>query len=209
MKKQYMPAAILNKLSSYTGDRDILSFSGQDDPSLDFRNGNNFFDLTSEDVLAFQITNSNSAIRSMYLNPGIVRNLKGTIANGTFAAIDDTGSDTSLTFTAVSPTASATKLLAYTYKNATACLRWKYVSTNVSAQSNLTITVVEQDLVIDAAPVTKYLIDVYNPDAYHDQVQFAKLALHFDDQTQTAIQIAGDSTITFFLEIIFSFSLLF
>jgi hypothetical protein len=182
-----------DEYSGYTGvNDDFLDFGGEAANLLSAVEGHNY---------TFTIVNAKSSTLDFYFNPSL-RNrnsdntlAKGTIREGVFAAINDAGTDTSLTGTGDSY-GTLDFLRRFVEKNPTYVKAFQIQSTTATGIAQMVVSVQE------VSPFKQLQARQLKPTMYQDQNMFNDKVINipagFDlnDQCEVRMKIAGATTLT-------------
>jgi len=190
------------KESGYTGNGAMEYYTGFGDSSLQF-NGDAGASLlnTGEGAEPFvlEVVNANSSSRSFYLSQGLLytrgAESAGQLKTGAFAAINDTGTATSLT---ASTTNAVTieQFIAWTRQYPTYVPLLQLTTSSATAQLSTTVQYYRQGMIKNESPVTIPMRKYANGDQYNLQFQDVKEPLFLSSQDIIIVNVAGSSTLT-------------
>jgi len=176
----------------FENDDDFLDFAGEHRNLLSAVEGHNY---------TFVLANAKTSALTFYLNPSQKNKskdgelIRGTLTDGTFAAIDDAGSDTSLTCTS-DQYGSIDFLRRFIENNPTYVKAFQISSTTATGIQQCKITVEE------VSPFRQLAARTLKPTMYQDQNMFNDKTLNipagFDlnDQCCVKMTIAASTTLT-------------
>lgn len=174
---------------------------GYQDPGLNYL-GDQQGSLVNSQTQPFglKIVNSKNADRSFYLSAGYDATIKGALQNGTFAAINDTGSDTSLTASATINGQTIGQLIAYARNqtNGVFIPQIKFTATDAEAFLSTFITFQDQDnplyaLIPRNVPVQDYVNNL--SDEYNTQYVTVRDEFYISQCNLISITVPASSTL--------------
>lgn len=188
--------------SNYTGNGSLEYYTGWGDASLQF-NGDAGANLlnTGDGAEPFILTvqNTNTSSRSFYLSQGILytrgNESAGQLRTGTFAAINDTGTETSLTASTTN-TITIEQFVGYCQINPTYLPLMQLTTNQATNQLSQSMQYYRQGMIKNDVPVTIPFRKYASQDAYNLQFQDIREPLYIDSTNIIIINVAGSSTIT-------------
>lgn len=180
--------------SAYTG------ALGMGNGTLDF-NGDNasLLDAGNAEPFTLVITNAKNAARAFYLSVGLLYNpsnlVAGMLRTGVFAAINDTGGDTSLTAETYNPI-SIEQFIAYYLKYPTYVPLIQATSTAATAQLATTWQYYKQGMIKNEAPTNIPMRKYANGDQFNLQFQDFNESIYLSRQDIFIVSVAASSTLT-------------
>ena len=195
-------AASKNQGSNFSGNGALEYYTGFGDSSLQF-NGDAGASLlnTGEGAEPFvlQVVNANASSRSFYLSQGLLytrgAESAGQLKTGAFAAINDTGTATSLT-ASTDNAVTIEQFIAWTRSFPTYVPMIQLTTTSATAQLSTSIQYYRQGMIKNESPVTIPLRKYANGDQYNLQFQDLKEPLFLSAQDIIIVNVAGSSTVT-------------
>lgn len=192
---------IAGTTDNFSGNGALEMYTGYGNPTLQFQGGGDNLLQVDPGAEPFNITvaNSNSSARTFYLSQGLLytrgSESAGQLRTGTFAAIDDTGTATSLTASTTN-SVSIEQFISYCQWNPTFIPLYQYTSTSATAQLATKIQYQRQGMikndVVFNIPLRKYA----SQDAYNLQFQDVREPLYIATDNLIIVSVAGSSTLT-------------
>lgn len=187
--------------SNFTGNGALELYTGYNNPTLKYEGQSNNLLQVDPGAEPFNITvvNSNASARTFYLSQGLLytrgSESAGQLRTGTFAAINDTGTATSLTASTTN-SVSIEQFISYCQWNPTYIPLIQYTSTSATSQLATTIQYYRQGMIKNDVttniPFRKYA----SQDAYNLQFQDVREPLYIATDNIVIISVAGSSTLT-------------
>lgn len=196
---QFMSNRGKSDFSNYNG-FDFEYFTGKN-PSLEFNGGEgaSLFSLDGAEPFSITIVNSKAAARTFYLSQGLLytrgAETAGQLRTGTFAAINDTGADTSLTAT-TDNAISIEQFLAYVQKNPTYVPLIQATSSSATAQLATKWQKYRQGMIKNESPTVIPLRKYANGDQYNLQFQDFNEPIYLSDTDIVIVNVAASSSLT-------------
>jgi len=186
----------------FTGNGAIEYYTGLGNPSLEFNGGDgaNLLDVgDGAEPFVLQVTNAKNAARTFYLSQGILytrgSESAGQLKTGTFAAINDTGTEESLTASTTN-SVSIEQFVGYMQLNPTFVPLMQYTSSSATAQLSETIQYYRQGMIKNEVPVTVPFRKYAKGDQYNLQFQDIREPLYISSTTIIIVSVAASSTLT-------------
>lgn len=187
--------------SDFSGNGALELYTGWNNPTLQYQGGSdNLLQVDpGAEPFSIQVINANTSSRTFYLSQGLLytrgSESAGQLRTGTFAAINDTGTVTSLT---ASTTNAVTieQFISYCQWNPTFIPLIQYTSTSATSQLATNVQYQRQGMikndVVTTIPFRKYA----SQDAYNLQFQDVREPLYIATDNLVIISVAGSSTLT-------------
>lgn len=188
--------------SNFTGNGALEYYTGYGDPSLQFNGGaGSSLLMVSEGAEPFslEIVNTSTSARSFYLSQGLLytrgSETAGQLCTGTFAAINDVATATSLT-ASTSNSITIEQFIAFCNENPTFLPLIQVTSNSPTSQLSQTLQYYRQGMIKNEVPTTVPFRKYASGDQYNLQFQDIREPLYIDNTNIIIISVAGSSTLT-------------
>lgn len=187
--------------SHFTGNGALELYTGWNNPTMQYQGNNDNLLQVDPGSEPFNITvvNTSTSARSFYLGQGLLytrgSESTGQLRTGTFAAINDTGTVTSLTASTTN-SVPIEQFISYCQWNPTYIPLIQYTSTSATSQLATNVQYYRQGMIKNDVTTTIPFRKYASQDAYNLQFQDVREPLYIATDNIVIFSVAGSSTLS-------------